>query len=83
MREGDGDARYYTYRYLGSEGFLPNYAFPRNSCTISFYDIGDEISRDRILALREFAPGNSIYYKNFRYSVTFAKPKTVEGNPDF
>lgn len=83
MREGDGDARYYTYRYLGSEGFLPNYAFPRNSSTVSFYDIDDEISRDRILALREFAPGNSIYYKNYRYSVTFAKPKTVEGNPDF
>lgn len=81
MREGkDG---FYTYRYLGAEGFLPNYAFPRNSCGVSFYDIDDEISRDRVLALREFAPGNSIYYKNYRYMVTFAKPRTVEGNPDF
>lgn len=81
MREGEGE--YYTYRYLGAEGFLPNYAFPRNSCDVSFYDIEDVIFRDKILALREFAPGNSIYYKNYRYMVTFAKPKTVEGNPDF
>jgi superfamily II DNA or RNA helicase/very-short-patch-repair endonuclease/ribosomal protein L37AE/L43A len=81
MREGGRD--FYTYRYLGAQGFLPNYAFPRNSSTVSFYDIEDEISRDVSIALNEYAPGNSIYYKGYRYAITYARPKTVEGNPDF
>lgn len=81
MREGEKE--YYTYRYLGAEGFLPNYAFPRNSTITSFYDIEDEVSRDTVLALREFAPANSVYYKGYRYVITYAKPKTSGGNPDF
>jgi len=81
MREGAGD--FYTYRYLGAEGFLPNYAFPRSNTNLSFYDIEDDITRGKTIALNEFAPGNSVYYKGYRYSVTYAKPKTSGGVPDF
>ena len=77
MREGkDG---FYTYRYLGSQGFLPNYAFPHTSTVVSFYDIEDQMSRDRVLSLREYAPGNSIYYRGNRYQVTHAVPRTKSG----
>jgi hypothetical protein len=44
MRSGRSD--FYTYRYLGGQGFLPNYAFPRESVSVSFYDRDDELSRD-------------------------------------
>lgn len=81
MREGAGD--FYTYRYLGAEGFLPNYAFPRSNTNLSFYEIEDDITRGKTIALNEFAPGNSVYYKGYRYSVMYAKPKTSGGMPDF
>lgn len=67
MREGDGD--WYTYRYLGSQGFLPAYAFPQRPVSLSFYDSEDEIERDPSIALNEYAPGNFIYYRGNSYEV--------------
>ncbi|GEM_PF-443682 len=81
MREGKKG--FYTYRYLGAQGFLPNYAFPRQSTTVSFYEIENEVSRERPLALREYAPGNSIYYRGHRYEVIMARPRTSRGAPSF
>lgn len=81
MRDGKSD--FYTYRYLGMEGFLPNYAFPRKSTTVTFYDNERELNRDPVIALREYAPGNSIYYRGNRYVVTYARPRTVGNLPDF
>lgn len=81
MRAGKKD--FYTYRYLGAQGFLPNYAFPRQATTVSFYEIQDDISRDQVLALREYAPGNSIYYRGNRYEVIMARPRTEQGTPAF
>ncbi len=81
MREGKKG--FYTYRYLGAQGFLPNYAFPRQSTAVSFYEIENEVSRERPLALREYAPGNSIYYRGNRYEVIMARPRTTQGAPSF
>jgi hypothetical protein len=81
MREGRHG--FYVYRYLGAQGFLPNYAFPRQATTTTFYEIDNEISREQGLALREYAPGNSIYYRGNRYEVTRARARTEQGTPAF
>jgi hypothetical protein len=73
MREGAGD--FYTYRYLGSRGFLPNYAFPRRASNAYFTDRKESIARAPSLALREFAPLNTIYYRRNRYRVVRAQPR--------
>ena len=61
LRGGSGD--FYTYRCLGSQGFFTNYAFPSKATTISFFDSVNDLSQDVVMALREYAPGNSIYYR--------------------
>jgi ATP-dependent helicase YprA (DUF1998 family)/ribosomal protein L37AE/L43A len=73
----DGRSNFYTYRYLGGQGFLPNYAFPRESVSVSFYDRDDELSRDPVLALNEYAPGNFIYYRGDQYEVKYGRPRTT------
>jgi len=80
MREGKKD--WYVYRYLGGEGFLPNYAFPRQSTVVSFNYSEDELARDPAIALNEYAPGNFIYYRGEQYEVTHARPRTRDMAPD-
>ena len=79
MREGQ--AGYYVYRYLGSIGFLPGYAFPENSISVSYFAGTEEkkIVRSRILSLREFAPFNTIYVDGGTYRVSIVN--TVIGVP--
>ncbi|MCS3830719.1 superfamily II DNA or RNA helicase/ribosomal protein S27AE/uncharacterized protein (DUF983 family) [Salinibacter ruber] len=74
MRDGDGE--FYTYGYLGSQGFLPNYAFPRESVSATFYDRDEKLTRDPVLALREYAPGNFVYYSGSRYEIVYGRPQT-------
>jgi len=74
MREGK--RAWYTYRYLGGEGFLPGYAFPPQAAVLSFDDREDELARDPAIALTEYAPGNFVYYRGRRYEVTHARPRT-------
>jgi SOS-response transcriptional repressor LexA len=71
MREGNGD--YYVYRYLGSRGFLPNYAFPRRASRAFFTDRQESVSRSPALAIRDFAPLNSVYYGKRRYQIQRAQ----------
>lgn len=71
MREGKGD--WYSYRYLGTQGFLPGYAFPPQAVHLSFYENDDDISRDPSIALREYGPGNFIYYHGNSYKVDSAR----------
>lgn len=71
MREGRGD--FYPYRYLGSQGFLPNYAFPRRASTVYFTDREEALPRSPAIALREFAPRNSVYYRGRRYQILRAQ----------
>jgi len=75
MREGNGD--FYPYRYLGNVGFLPNYAFPRRSASVYFTVLKDSITRPRSLALRDFAPLNTIYYRGSRYRVVKAQARAA------
>ena len=79
MREGDKD--FYSYRYLASRGFLPNYGFPSSSIVLSFNDSSDEIVRNDVIALTEFAPGNTIYFKGNKYQIAYARPKTQKHKP--
>jgi len=69
MRSGENS--YYVYRYLGEVGFLPSYAFPSDSASIYYQTIDDEkkITRDTVLALREFAPFNIVYVDGASYQI--------------
>lgn len=73
MRTGGGD--FYPYRYLGSQGFLPNYAFPRRATNAYFTDRKESLGRSPAIALREMAPLTSIYYRGSRYTVVKAQPR--------
>lgn len=77
IREGKGD--FYPYRFLGAQGFLPNYAFPRRASNVFFTDRKESIARNRVIALREFAPEASIYYRGARYRVERAQPRARGG----
>ncbi len=85
MRRGRKD--YSTYRYLASRGFTPNYGFPTNVTTLTFDHRGRrdveevDIQRDGMIALNEYAPGNSVYYRGGRYAVTHARPKLEKNRP--
>jgi superfamily II DNA/RNA helicase len=62
---------FYVFRYLASEGFLPGYNFTRLPVRVflSEGDGGDYISRPRLIALREFGPGNIIYHSGAKYRI--------------
>jgi superfamily II DNA or RNA helicase/rRNA maturation protein Nop10 len=79
MREGERD--FYTYKYLASRGFLPNYGFSGASMFLSLSDSEDDIARDRAIAISEFAPGNTVYYKGNKYVVSYAQPETENQKP--
>ena len=73
MREGRG--RFYVYRYLAQQGFLPNYAFPRSDVVLSFIAREDDIVRPQSIAINEFAPGNSVYVGGGIHLVSYARLK--------
>ena len=62
---------FYVFRYLASEGFLPGYNFTRLPVRVfvSEGDGGEYISRPRLIAMREFGPGNIIYHNGAKYRV--------------
>jgi len=82
-----GEELYYTYRYLSTHGFLPNYGFPSSVTSLNLYNWKaegrgiNEIERSKIIALREFAPRTTVYYNGIRYFVNKARIKTEEGRP--
>ncbi len=62
---------FYPYRYFAAEGFLPGYNFPRLPVRayIPAGDSGRFISRPRTVAIREFAPGNVVYYEGSKFQI--------------
>ncbi|HKQ20296.1 MAG TPA: Zn-binding domain-containing protein [Candidatus Eisenbacteria bacterium] len=73
---GSVQSDFYSYRYFGSEGFLPGYSFPR--LPLSAYipgrrsrsRKGDEfVSRPRFLAISEFGPRAIVYHEGVRYRI--------------
>ena len=63
---------FYPYRYFASEGFLPGYNFPRLPVRafIQAGEDGEFISRPRVVAIREFAPRNILYYEGSKFQVS-------------
>jgi very-short-patch-repair endonuclease len=76
-----GEKNFYIYNYLSARGFLPNYGFPSTNTVLALSESDDEITRDNVIALSEFAPGNTIYFKGDKYVVTYARPKTKGQKP--
>ncbi len=66
---------YNSYRYFGSEGFLPGYNFPRLPITAYIpakrkgKSVLDEISRPRFLAISEFGPHAIVYHEGNKYAI--------------
>lgn len=64
---------FYVFRYLASEGFLPGYNFTRLPLRAfmgtKHNDNGEYLSRGRGVALKEFAPRNTIYHNGSKYRV--------------
>lgn len=63
---------FYPYRYFASEGFLPGYNFPRLPVRayIQAGEDGEFISRHRVVAIREFAPRNVLYYEGSKFQIS-------------
>ncbi|MGH2442646.1 MAG: helicase-related protein, partial [Chloroflexota bacterium] len=73
MNQGDYlESDFYPYRYMGSEGFLPGYNFPRLPlrALVQTQDKARSLDRPRFLGLREFGPRNVIYHEGRQYRVT-------------
>jgi superfamily II DNA/RNA helicase len=66
-----GKEDFYVYRILSQVGFLPNYAFPSKVTSVRLLHKGEEeeISRDHAVAIREFAPLNTLYYGGLKYGI--------------
>jgi len=76
-----GEKAFSTYGYLRTQGFLPIYGFPSSSAILSLSDVDEEIVRDKLIAIREFAPGNTIYFRNQKYRISRARLRTDEQKP--
>lgn len=63
---------FYPYRYFAAEGFLPGYNFPRLPVRayIQAGENGGFISRPKVVAIREFAPRNILYYEGSKFQIS-------------
>jgi superfamily II DNA/RNA helicase len=78
----NGKEEFYVYRYLSQVGFLPNYAFPQKITSLKFLHQKEEeeLVRAQSIALREFAPFNTIYYGGQKYAVKALSKETDPNN---
>ncbi|MCH6236658.1 DEAD/DEAH box helicase [Cognataquiflexum rubidum] len=85
-RDGTNESEFYVYRYLAAEGFLPGYNFTRLPVRAFIgkrsQDQGTFISRPRFIALREFGPGNLIYYNGGKYRITRMQLSDADAKTD-
>lgn len=83
-----GSDEYATYSYLSQQGFIPNYGFPTLTTSLSLVQRSKkereekDLVRDQSKALREYAPGNSVYFKGTRYVIKEARIKTEKNKID-
>jgi hypothetical protein len=61
--------------YFAAEGFLPGFNFPRLPVRtfIPSKEGGNFISRPKVVAIRELAPRNILYYEGNKYQITKTK----------
>jgi hypothetical protein len=66
---------FYPYRYFAAEGFLPGFNFPRLPVRafIPGNNGGNFISRPKVVAIRELAPRNILYYEGNRFQIAKTK----------
>lgn len=75
LNQSDGsgtESDFYPYRYLGSQGFIPGYNFPRLPVRALVRSGNDSevIDRPRFLGLTEFGPNNIVYHEGQRHQVS-------------
>ena len=68
---GLSETDFYVYRYLGNEGFLPGYNFPRLPvrALVATGNDAHSIDRARFLGLVEFGPGNVLYHEGRKHRI--------------
>jgi hypothetical protein len=68
---GMSETDFYVYRYLGNEGFLPGYNFPRLPvrALVATGSEAHSIDRGRFLGLVEFGPGNILYHEGRKHRI--------------
>ncbi|MCZ2155718.1 MAG: DEAD/DEAH box helicase [Bryobacterales bacterium] len=60
----------YPLSYLSDQGFLPSYAFPSDTARLIAKDeVKRPVLRGMGVALREYAPGNTVYMDGKKYQV--------------
>jgi hypothetical protein len=72
LNNGDStETDFYVYRYLGTEGFLPGYNFPRLPvrALVATGDHAQAIDRPRFIGLVEFGPGNMLYHEGRKHRI--------------
>jgi ATP-dependent helicase YprA (DUF1998 family) len=58
----------YTLSYLSDKGFLPSYAFPSDTARlIAKGEVKQPVLRSMNMAMREYAPGNTVYMDGRKY----------------
>ncbi|MHA1338826.1 MAG: DEAD/DEAH box helicase [Promethearchaeota archaeon] len=81
MREGEKP--YSTYSFLRNYGFLPNYGFPADNRLLTMYNLHKKEYNDNwrssVIAIKEFAPHNVIYFLGSKYNVHRAYIKSDNG----
>lgn len=81
-----GKIPYTTFALLSNYGFIPNYGFPSSSSLVSMYNLGKDetydVWRSSVIAIREFAPFNQIYFLGNKYLINKAEVKTTKGEID-
>ena len=81
MREGKQP--YDTLGYLRNYGFLPNYGFPSDNRLLTMFDYNKREYHDNwrssVIAIREFAPYNQVYFLGSKYNINKALVKSDKG----
>ncbi|MEU8202922.1 DEAD/DEAH box helicase [Streptosporangium sp. NPDC049046] len=68
MRRTDR-TRAYVLSYLGNVGFLPSYAFPTDTTSLSLEREATELAQDSVQALKDYAPGQLVYARGAKWLV--------------
>ena len=87
MREGKRP--YNTFGFLKNFGFLPNYAFPSDNSLLTMYNPNAKEEenfhdnwRSSVIAIREFAPHNQVYFSGNKYKINKALVESERGDVD-
>ncbi|MBD3211384.1 MAG: DUF1998 domain-containing protein, partial [Candidatus Lokiarchaeota archaeon] len=82
----NGKQPFDTFGFLRNYGFLPNYGFPSDNTLLTMYDQNRSVYHDNwrstVIAIREFAPYNQIYFLGSKYNVNKAIVKADRGQID-